>query len=64
MGSTSTATITNSVVNEKTTSVNETLDISLSVESDGTVAGDKNLDTISDLMVEKINKALGDMING
>ena len=64
MGSTSTATITNSVVNERTTSVNETLDISLSVESDGTVAGDKNLDTISDLMVEKINKALGDMING
>lgn len=64
MGSTSTATITNSVVNEKTTSVNETLDISLSVESDGTVAGDKNLDTISDLMIEKINKALGDMVNG
>lgn len=64
MGSTSTATITNSVVNERTTSVNETLDISLSVESDGTVASDKNLDTISDLMVEKINKALGDMING
>lgn len=64
MGSTSTATITNSVVNERTTSVNETLDISLSVESDGTVAGDKNLDTISDLMIEKINKALGDMVNG
>ena len=61
---TTTASITNSVVNERTTTVNETLDISLSVESDGTVAGDKNLDTISDLMVEKINKALGDMVNG
>lgn len=64
MGSTSTASITNSVVNERTTTVNETLDITLSVESDGTVAGDKNLDTISDLMLEKINKALGDKING
>lgn len=61
---TTTASITNSVVNERTTTVNESLDISLSVESDGTVAGDKNLDTISDLMVEKINKALGDMVNG
>lgn len=58
------STVTNSTVNERTTTVNESLDISLSVESDGTVAGDKNLDTISNLMVEKINKALGDMVNG
>lgn len=56
--------VTNSVVNERTTRVDETLDIKLSVESDGTIAGDKNLDTISDMMVEKINKALGDMVNG
>ena len=62
MGSTSS--ITNSVVNEKTTKVDEKLDITLSVESDGTVAGEKNLDILSDLMVEKINKTMGDMING
>lgn len=56
--------VNTSTVSERTTTVNESLDISLSVESDGTVAGDKNLDTISDMMVEKINKALGDMVNG
>lgn len=62
--STANSTITNAVVSEKTTKVNETLDITLSVESDGTLAGDKNLDTVSDILVEKINKALGDMVNG
>ena len=56
--------ISATTVNEKTTKVDETLDIRLSVESDGTVAGDKNLDTISDMLVDKINKALGDMVNG
>ena len=58
------STVNSSIVNEKTTRVDETLEITLNVESDGTVAGDKNLDTISDMMVDKINKALGDMVNG
>lgn len=58
------STVNSSIVNEKTTRVDETLEITLNVESDGTVAGDKNLDTISDMLVDKINKALGDMVNG
>lgn len=58
------STVNSSVVNERTTKVDETLEITLNVESDGTVAGEKNLDTISDLLVDKINKALGDMVNG
>lgn len=58
------STVNSSIVNERTTRVDETLEITLNVESDGTVAGDKNLDTISDMMVDKINKALGDMVNG
>ncbi|MBO7712032.1 MAG: hypothetical protein J6S85_00975 [Methanobrevibacter sp.] len=58
------STVNSSIVNERTTRVDETLEITLNVESDGTVAGDKNLDTISDMLVDKINKALGDMVNG
>ena len=58
------STVTNANVSEKTTKVDEKLDITLSVESDGTVAGQQNLDTITDLMTDKINKALGDMVNG
>lgn len=57
-------TISNSQVSERTTKIDETLEITLNVESDGTVAGDKNLDTISDLLIDKINKSLGDMIDG
>lgn len=56
--------ITTTSVGERTTKVDETLDITLSVESDGTVAGQQNLDIISDMMTDKINKALGDMVNG
>lgn len=56
--------ITSANVSEKTTKVDEKLDITLSVESDGTVAGQQNLDVISDLLTDKINKALGDMVNG
>lgn len=56
--------VTTSQVSERTTKVDETLDITLSVESDGTNAGQQNLDVISDLLVDKINKVLGDEING
>lgn len=58
------STITNSKISEKTTTVNETLDVTLKVESDGTVAGQENLNIMSDLLVDKINKALGDEIDG
>lgn len=58
------STITSANVSEKTTRVDEKLDITLSVESDGTVAGEQNLNVISDLLTDKINKALGDMVNG
>ncbi len=57
-------TITTANVSEKTTKVEEKLDITLNVEGDGTEAGEKNLDIISDMVVDKINKALGDMVNG
>ena len=58
------STVTNSQISEKTTRVDESLEVRLSVESDGTIAGEKNLDVMSDLLVEKINKAMGDMIDG
>ena len=51
--------ITNSARLERTEKVEETLDISLKVESDGTTAGKENLDIVSDLVVDKINKILG-----
>lgn len=51
--------ITNTGRVERTETVNETLDISLRVESDGTNAGQENLDVVSDLVVDKINKILG-----
>ena len=38
--------------------------ITLNVESDGTVAGQQNLDVISDMLTDKIDKILGDKING
>lgn len=47
---------------ERTETVNETLDVTVRVESDGTEAGEKNLDVISDMLIEKINKALGDEV--
>ena len=56
--------ITTANVGERTTKVDETLDITLNVESDGTVASEQNLDIMSDMLTEKINKTLGDMING
>jgi len=58
------STVTSANVSEKTTKVDEKLDITLSVESDGTVAGQQNLDIITDMMTDKINKALGDLVNG
>ena len=58
------STVTSSNISERTTRVDEKLEITLNVESDGTVASEKNLDIVSDLLKDKINKALGDMING
>lgn len=58
------STVNSSIVNERTTRVDETLEITLNVESDGTVAGEKNMDIVGDMLVDKINKALGDMVNG
>lgn len=56
--------ITTTNVGERTTKVDETLEITLNVESDGTVAGSQNLDVISDMLTDKIDKLLGDKING
>lgn len=56
--------ITTTNVGERTTKVDETLEITLNVESDGTVAGQQNLDVISDMLTDKIDKILGDKING
>ena len=56
--------VTTTSVGERTTKVDETLEITLNVESDGTVASEKNLDVISDMLTEKIDKILGDKING
>ena len=56
--------LTTTNVNERTTKTEETLEVTMRVESDGTVASEQNLDVMSDLIVERINKAMGDMING
>lgn len=56
--------ITTTNVAERTTKVDETLEITLNVESDGTVASSQNLDVISDMLTDKIDKLLGDKING
>ena len=56
--------ITTTNVGERTTKVDETLEITLNVESDGTVASSQNLDVISDMLTDKIDKLLGDKING
>lgn len=56
--------VSSSMVNERTTKTEETLEVTMRVESDGTVASEQNLDVMSDLIVERINKAMGDMING
>lgn len=53
------STITNTAMLERTEKVEETLEISLKVESDGTTASKENLDIVSDLVVDKINKILG-----
>ena len=56
--------LTTTSVNERTTKTEESLEVTMKVESDGTVASEQNLDVISELIVERINKAMGDMING
>lgn len=56
--------LTTTSVNERTTKTEETLEVTMKVESDGTVASEQNLDVMSELIVERINKAMGDMING
>lgn len=44
---------------ERTEKIEESLDITLRVEGDGTQVDDKNLEIVSDLVVDKINKMLG-----
>ena len=56
--------LTTTSVNERTTKTEESLEVTMKVESDGTVASEQNLDVMSELIVERINKAMGDMING
>ena len=52
-------TIVNNTKMERTEKVDETLDITLRVEGDGTDVSDKNLEVVSDLVVQKINTILG-----
>ena len=44
---------------EKTEKIDETLDITLRVEGDGTAVSEQNLNIVSDLVVGKINEILG-----
>lgn len=44
---------------ERTEKIEETLDITLRVESDGTKVSEENLNIVSDLVVDKINEILG-----
>ena len=44
---------------ERTEKIDETLDITLRVEGDGTKVSEENLNIVSDLVVDKINEILG-----
>lgn len=52
-------TITNVSGVERTETINETLDITLRIEGDGTRVSEENLNIVSDLVVDKINEILG-----
>lgn len=53
------STINNVTGVERTETINETLDITLRVESDGTSVSEENLNIVSELVVDKINELLG-----